>query len=81
MESLDWCEVASPRQIHDFIRRHRLAGKGVGWVDAALLAAPSRAVRDELRPGRLCERVEDKPLPWIPVRRNEWMTATGTTES
>ena len=37
LESLDRCEVASPRQIYDFIRRNSLAGKGMGWVDAALL--------------------------------------------
>lgn len=38
MHSLAWCDVAPPHEICEFIRRGGLAGKGVGWVDAALLA-------------------------------------------
>ncbi len=39
LQSLVWCEVAAPEEIFDFVRHHGLAGKGIGWVDAALLAA------------------------------------------
>ena len=39
MHSLDWCEPAAVGELHDFIRRFRLAGTGIGWVDAALLLA------------------------------------------
>ena len=39
MHSLDWCEPAAAGELHDFIRRFRLAGTGVGWVDAALVFA------------------------------------------
>ena len=43
MHSLDWCEPAAAGELHDFIRRFRLAGTGVGWVDAALLLAAQTA--------------------------------------
>ena len=39
MHSLDWCEPAAADELHDFIHRFRLAGSGMGWVDAALLFA------------------------------------------
>ena len=39
MHSLDWCEPAAAGELHDFIRRFRPAGTGLGWVDAALLFA------------------------------------------
>ncbi len=43
MHSLDWCQPAAAGELHDFIRRFRLAGTGVGWVDAALLFAAQAA--------------------------------------
>jgi len=43
MHSLDWCEPAAAGELHDFIRRFRLAGTGIGWVDAALLFAARAA--------------------------------------
>lgn len=43
MHSLDWCEPAAAGELHDFIRRFRLAGTGIGWVDAALLLAAQGA--------------------------------------
>jgi len=41
LRSLEWCETCSPDDIHGFIRTKRLSGKGLGWVDAALLASAS----------------------------------------
>ena len=43
MHSLAWCDAATPGEVCDFIRRSGLAGKGVGWVDAALLATAQDA--------------------------------------
>ena len=43
MRSLDWCEPAAAGELHDFIRRIRLASAGIGWVDAALLFAARAA--------------------------------------
>ena len=43
LHALPWCDPASPEDLHDFIRSHRLAGTGNGWVDAALLAAARTA--------------------------------------
>ena len=51
MHSLVWCDVATPGEICDFIRRSGLAGKGVGWVDAALLAT----ARDADAPLATCD--------------------------
>jgi predicted nucleic acid-binding protein len=39
MGQLPQATVASPAEIMDFIERHQLAGAGVGYVDAQLLAA------------------------------------------
>ena len=43
LHALPWCDPASPEDLHGFIRRHHLAGTGVGWVDTALLAAARTA--------------------------------------
>ena len=39
LHSLPWSAPPSPEALYEFIRRHDLAGTGIGWVDAALLAA------------------------------------------
>ena len=39
LRSLPWIAPPSPEALYEFIRRDRLAGTGIGWVDAALLAA------------------------------------------
>ena len=44
LRSLPWSAPLSPEELYDFIRRHHLAGTGIGWVDAALLAAARAAV-------------------------------------
>lgn len=41
--SLPRCVPSSPEALYDFIRRHRLAATGIGWVDVALLAAARAA--------------------------------------
>ena len=43
LRSLTWSAPPSPEELYDFIRRHHLAGTGIGWVDAALLAAARAA--------------------------------------
>ena len=45
LRSLTWSAPPSPEELYDFIRRHHLAGTGIGWVDAALLAAARAAER------------------------------------
>ena len=68
LHSLPWCDPASPEELYDFIRGHHLTGTGVGWVDAALLAA-THAVRAQLAtydtPLARCARQLDigTPLP------------------
>ena len=39
LRSLPCIAPPSPEELYDFIRRHHLAGTGIGWVDAVLLAA------------------------------------------
>jgi hypothetical protein len=39
LHALPWCDATLPEELYDFIRNHRLAGTGIGWVDTALLAA------------------------------------------
>ena len=39
LRSLPWSAPPPPEALYDFVRRHNLAGTGIGWVDAALLAA------------------------------------------
>ena len=43
LRSLPWSAPPSPEALYDFIRAHDLAGTGIGWVDAALLAAARAA--------------------------------------
>ena len=59
LHSLPWCDPASPEELYDFIRGHHLTGTGVGWVDAALLAA-TQAVRAQLA-------TYDMPSPVVPA--------------
>jgi predicted nucleic acid-binding protein len=37
-------QVATHDQVLEFVRRHDLSGRGIGWVDAHLLAAAHAAV-------------------------------------
>ena len=64
--SLPRCVPSSPEALHGFIRRHHLAGTGIGWVDAALLAA-ARAARASLAtfdtPLARCARQLDVTTP------------------
>lgn len=53
-------------ELYDFIRSHHLAGTGIGWVDAALLAS-ARAEAAQLAtfdtPLTRCARQLDVPTP------------------
>ena len=66
LRSLPWSVQPSPESLYDFIRRHDLAGTGIGWVDAALLAA-ARAVGAQLAtfdtPLARCARQLGVPTP------------------
>ena len=42
LRSLPWSAPPPPEALYD-VRRHNLAGTGIGWVDAALLAAARAA--------------------------------------
>lgn len=39
MQALAWAKVASPTEILVFIERHKIMGKGIGYVDTHLLAS------------------------------------------
>ncbi|MGH6992539.1 MAG: type II toxin-antitoxin system VapC family toxin [Caulobacteraceae bacterium] len=39
LEGLPSAHIASSEEVLDFIERRALAGRGVGWVDASLLAS------------------------------------------
>ena len=39
LEALPGADVAEHREVLAFLEAHRLAGRGIGWVDAHLLAA------------------------------------------
>lgn len=39
LQALAWANVASPTEILVFIERHKIMGKGIGYVDAHLLAS------------------------------------------
>lgn len=44
--ALSFCPVLDPTLTHEFIRKHRLTGKGIGWVDASLLhSATAQGIR------------------------------------
>ncbi len=39
LQSLPAAEVASHNEVLEFMERHKLSGKGLGWVDVHLLAS------------------------------------------
>jgi len=43
LESLPHVPVGSHNEVLTFVERHRLMGRGIGWVDAHLLASASLA--------------------------------------
>ena len=59
LRSLPWSAPPSPEALYDFIRRHHLAGTGIGWVDAPSLPPPERRA-PSLLPSTL-------PSPDVPV--------------
>ncbi len=42
MHSLDWCPDMSSEEVRHFIEQKSLSGKGIGWVDAAILASAAK---------------------------------------
>ena len=73
LRSLTWSAPPSPEALYDFIRRHHLAGTGIGWVDAALLAA-ARAASAQLAtfdtPLARCARQLDVATP-VPLPESD----------
>ena len=73
LRSLTWSAPPSPEALYDFIRRHHLAGTGIGWVDAALLAA-ARAAGAQLAtydtPLARCARQLDVATP-VPLPESD----------
>ena len=73
LRSLTWSAPPSPEELYDFIRRHHLAGTGIGWVDAALLAA-ARAAGAQLAtydtPLARCARQLDVATP-VPLPESD----------
>ena len=73
LRSLPWSAPPSPEALYDFIRRHHLAGTGIGWVDAALLAA-ARAAGAQLAtydtPLARCARQLDVATP-VPLPESD----------
>ena len=73
LRSLPRTAPPSPEALYDFIRRHDLAGTGIGWVDAALLAA-ARAAGAQLAtfdtPLARCARQLDVATP-VPLPKSD----------
>ena len=73
LRSLTWSAPPLPEELYDFIRRHHLAGTGIGWVDAALLAA-ARAAGAQLAtydtPLARCARQLDVATP-VPLPESD----------
>ena len=73
LRSLPCIAPLSPEELYDFIRRHHLAGTGIGWVDAALLAA-ARAAGAQLAtydtPLARCARQLDVATP-VPLPESD----------
>ena len=73
LRSLPRSVPPSPEALYDFIRRHDLAGTGIGWVDAALLAA-ARAAGAQLAtydtPLARCARQLDVATP-VPLPESD----------
>ena len=73
LRSLPWSAPPSLEELYDFIRRHHLAGTGIGWVDAALLAA-ARAAGAQLAtydtPLARCARQLDAATP-VPLPESD----------
>lgn len=38
-EALPWAGTIADAEVAEFVRRRRLAGRGIGWIDAHLLAS------------------------------------------
>ena len=73
LRSLPCIVPPSPEELYDFIRRHHLAGTGIGWVDAVLLAA-ARAAGAQLAtydtPLARCARQMDVATP-VPLPESD----------
>ena len=73
LRSLPCIAPPSPEELYDFIRRHQLAGTGIGWVDAVLLAA-ARAAGAQLAtfdtPLARCARQLDVATP-VPLPESD----------
>ena len=73
LRSLPCIAPPSPEELYDFIRRHHLAETGIGWVDAALLAA-ARAAGAQLAtydtPLARCARQLDVATP-VPLPESD----------
>ncbi|MBI4967282.1 MAG: hypothetical protein HZC25_04100 [Rhodospirillales bacterium] len=69
LANLPRCEAATHDEILFFIDRHRLAGRGIGYLDAGLLAAATLSgARLWTRDRRLAEIADDLGCGYGPIR-------------